>query len=126
MFNKCVCVALHSSGSIDWLCQVSTFCYSLIVYSRSHETLHELKQLFLVDHTITVFVDLVEECIANGLIERFFVADLRKSCLRERHDLISVKGTGAILVVFRPQSINNRVPFRATITTWSISHLSCS
>ena len=72
---------------------------------------------------------MVEECIANALIERFFVADLGESRLSQRYNLISVERARAIFVVLKPESVNNDGPFvvvRCVVIGCGVSFLSCS
>ena len=95
--------------------------------SCSHETLHKLEQLVLVHHTVAVLIHLVEEGVAHGLVERFFVAHLRKGCLRQWNDLISVEGSGAVFVIFHPECVDDDVPLRVVwrvVTRRGVSNFS--
>ena len=96
---------------------------------RSHETLHKTKQLIPIYHSIAIFINLVEECIAHALIERFFVTDLRKGRLSQRYNLISVERSRAILVVFEPESVDDHAPLvviRCIVVGCRVGFLCCS
>ena len=76
----------------------------------SHEALHEAKELLLVNHTVSVAVDLLEEGVTDALIQRFAVADLVECGLGERSHLDSVEESRFIFIVLVPESVNDGLP----------------
>ena len=74
----------------------------------------------------SIFINLVEECIANALIERFFVADLGESRLSQRYNLISVERARIIFVILQPERVDDHVPLgvvRAVVPARRVGNL---
>ena len=65
-----------SAYYIERLISYKLVAISLSCVWCSHETLHEAKELLLINHTIAICINLIEESVANVLVKRFFVADL--------------------------------------------------
>lgn len=89
-------------------------CLQLIVrvskFFFSHDAFHEAEQLALINSSVSISVDLMEESITNSLVKSLTIANLGESSLRQWSHFLSVKVARVIFVVLNPESVNDADP----------------
>ena len=79
--------------------------------NTSDETFHEALELLLVDHAVTIVINLLEECIYNCGIKLLSEANLSKCCLCQWYHLFTVEEARVVLVVLGPEVVDDLGPF---------------